>query len=434
MRHNLIFGQTMGEVFLFLVKTHSLFWLSLVVCQKLCRSKRSYAFFGVCVASVAHTFYFLEESKLKKLLSIMFGVVILLTITACANNEGISNIDGVNSQESAIEHTGEKINGEITGASNFSEGLAFVCVNGNKEKTYCINTEGYVVFELDFRAVNAMGKIESRFVNGLAKVGEGLCDTKGRITMPADVGATAFCDIALDGGYIIAERVTSDFESSKKELGVLNTSFEWVINPSEEIYNATGGISMIPNSTQCFYYDDYFYFEDTNKYLNLKTGEIENKIDVFPSERWVNSDKNFYDYYNTEMLSLESNKTINMPSGSDFKNGKAPVRFINQETNKYYFTVINEKGEFLFEPIETIAFQNFVFDGENILALDQSINPKKIVSYNINGQLLGQIETETIAKNNSFSCYVNDGVVLLNAGRNSNYTCYYYNTDFTPLF
>ena len=46
LRHNLIFGQTMGEVFFISVKTHSLFWLSLVVCQKLCRSNRSYAFFG----------------------------------------------------------------------------------------------------------------------------------------------------------------------------------------------------------------------------------------------------------------------------------------------------------------------------------------------------------------------------------------------------
>ena len=56
LRHNLIFGQTMGEVFLFLVKTHSLFWLSLVVCQKLCRSKRSYAFFGVCNFGCTHFF------------------------------------------------------------------------------------------------------------------------------------------------------------------------------------------------------------------------------------------------------------------------------------------------------------------------------------------------------------------------------------------
>ena len=46
LRHNLIFGQTIGEVFFTSVKKHSLFWLSLVVCQKLCRSNRSYVFFG----------------------------------------------------------------------------------------------------------------------------------------------------------------------------------------------------------------------------------------------------------------------------------------------------------------------------------------------------------------------------------------------------
>ena len=371
---------------------------------------------------------------MKKIVSLILVLGICLSFSACGSKENATNSSDVNSQVTEIEHTGKKIDGEITGASIFSEGLAFVCLNGDKEKTYCINNDGYIVFELDFRVVDSTGEIDSKFINGLAKVGEGICDTKGNITMPTDVGATAFCDIALDGGYIIVEKITSDFESSTKELGVMNTKFEWIIKPSEELYNITGGISMIPDNTQCFYYDGYFYFEDSQKYLNLKTGEIKDTVDSFPSKQWVNTDKCFYDYNNNEMLNLENNATINMPAGSGFVNGKSPIRFINKETNKYYFTLIDEKGEFLFEPATTIAFQNFVFDGESVLVLDQSINPKTIASYSIDGQLLGQIETETIVKNHSFSCYVNEGVILLKAGRNFNYTHYYYNMDFTPLF
>ena len=371
---------------------------------------------------------------MKKFLSLILVVVITLTISACGNGGKASNGNASNSQEYVIEHTGKKISGEITGASAFSEGLAFVCVNDDKEKTYCINKEGYIVFELNFRVVDGMGKIDSKFINGLAKVGEGICDTKGKVTMPADVGVTTFCDIALEGGYIVAEKVTSDFESSKKELGVMNTKLEWIVNPKESIYNATGGISMIPDNTQCFYYNDYFYFEDTQKYLNLTTGEIKEQLDSFPSKQWVNSDKNFYDYENKEMLNLESNLTINMPAGSRFVDGKAPVRFINNETNKYYFTMIDENGKFLFDPVETIAFQNFVFDGDKILILDQSINPKTIVCYSAEGKQLGSIDTESIVKNHSFSCYISEDVILLKAARNFKYTYYYYNCDFTQLF
>ena len=85
-RHNLIFGQTMGEVFLFLVKTHSLFWLSLVVCQKLCRSKRSYAFFGVCNFGCTHFFVF-GGKNMKRLISFVLCVVtVALFVTGCSNN------------------------------------------------------------------------------------------------------------------------------------------------------------------------------------------------------------------------------------------------------------------------------------------------------------------------------------------------------------
>lgn len=214
----------------------------------------------------------------------------------------------------------------------------------------------------------------------------------------------------------------------------MNTKFEWIVNPKESIYNATGGISMIPDNTQSFYYNDFFYFEDTQKYLNLTTGDIKDQLDSFPSKQWVNSDKNFYDYDNNEMLNLESNLTINMPAGSRFVDGKAPVRFINNETNKYYFTMIDEDGKFLFDPVETIAFQNFVFDGDKILILDQSINPKTIVCYSAEGKQLGMIETESIVKNHSFSCCISEDVILLKAARNFKYTHYYYNCDFTQLF
>lgn len=381
---------------------------------------------------------------MKKILALILVVAALLAMTACGGESNVANPDnntdvttttgGSGVQDVVIEHTGKKIEGKITGASVYSEGLAFVSVDNNKDKTYCINEEGYIVFELDFRTVDAMGKIYSRFVNGLALVGDAICDTKGNLTMPEDVGATTFCDIALEGGYIVAEKITSDYSSSKKELGVMNTKFEWVVNPSEDLYNITGGVSMIATSNNCFYYNDYFYFEGTKVYLNLKTGETTEQIDNFPSSQWMGSYKGFYDLNNNEMLNLESYETLNMAIGSSFIGGKAPVRFINTETNKYYFTVINEAGEFLFEPIETIKFEKFVYDGETILVLSNAVSAKTIVSYNLQGEKLGQIDTDTVATNHNFTCRLNDGIVVLNGGSNFKYVNYYYNTDFTSLF
>ena len=88
----------------------------------------------------------------------------------------------------------------------------------------------------------------------------------------------------------------------------------------------------------------------------------------------------------------------------------------------------------LFEPIETISFQNFVFDGTHLLLLDQAINPKKIQCYSVDGKLLGEINTESISMNTSFSCHISNDVIFLVGGKNFNYECYFFNADFTELF
>lgn len=400
---------------------------------------------------------------MKKVLVLVLSVTLLLTMVACGNGASEQNrknatkeqTDGEQdiaekekigeqdqkSESEEIEHTGKKIDGEITRASVFSEGLAFVNVNGNKEKAYCINKEGYIVFELDFELDGLFGELYSKFVNGFAKVGEGICDKKGKVTMPSDVGATKFSDCALEGGYILAEKITSDYSSSKMELGVLNTDFEWIVQPSEEIYNATGGLGL-PRFNHCYYYNDYFFFEkdyryDTYEvsgvYLNLKTGELQDQIDVVPSSTWQagGDTPNFFDYGGNVVLNLETYNTIEHVEGTKFINGKAPIRFFN---SAYYFTMINEKGEFLFEPVETIQNHLVAYDGETVLIADDILNAKKFACYDTSGNLLGQIDSETIATDKGITCDISDGVIVLRVGGNTRYDCYFFTTDFAPLF
>ena len=380
---------------------------------------------------------------LRKLTSLTLLLVLLLSIVACANNsnpqtqqDSTSSSTGETNQ--TPQHTEKKISGNITAASVFSEGLAFVTMQENEEITYCINQEGYIVFELDV-AAGVLGEIRGTFVNGLALIDGGLCDKTGKITYPEDVGATAFSDLALDGNYIIAERITSDYNSSKKELGVMNTSFEWVLEPTEELYIATGGISDIPLNTSCFYNNGWFYFDETKKYLNLSTGEISEAVNqALPSKQWRGYDNSFYDYDGNVMLDLSRYNTLQLASYCNFVNGfingKAPVRFINTETNKYYFSLIDEQGELLFEPVETIKFDAFDYDGEHILVIDYMLNPKEIQCFDTQGNLLGQINLDTISKNKAWECTVSDGIICLSAGYNFNYTCYYLKTDMSPLF
>jgi len=405
---------------------------------------------------------------MKRIITFILALMLLLSITACADRQSASDDkqsasndkqsvsddnqntsdgkqdvsadnDAGTSENDEIKHTGKKVSGEITGASVFSEGLAFVCLDGNKEKTYCINKEGYIVFELDKKLV-VNGEINAKFINGHALVDGGICDTKGKIIYPEDVGATEFYDIALEGGYIVAEKTTADYSSSRFELGVLNFDFEWVIQPSEEIYNIVKEdlrfITVL--NTKSYYYKDFVYFEMCQKYLNLKTGEVSEIAEIeLPSHMWQRyTDNTYRDYEENILLDLSEHKNVSLAYGSTFVNGKAPILFHNQEAKKYYFTVIDECGTFLFEPVEIINAANvgkFVFDGKNILITNSATSIDRIWSYNIDGEYLGCQEPKTLGYM-SYSCVIFDSVILVKGGYNYSHKCYYFNTDLTPLF
>lgn len=214
----------------------------------------------------------------KKLLAIILVLMtILASLCGCGSSKQI--IETQNGEKIVIEGTGKKINGEIIAASVFSEGLAFVELSKEKGKTYCIDKKGNIIFDLDID-LSVNGDIYATFINGIAYVNEGFCDTTGKVTKPADVGATTFNYCAtLKGGYIIAEVITSDYSNTNKKLGVLNTKFEWTVEPSEKLYNEFvdeyGGFK-IHNAlnTSDYIVGDLYYNSELEKALNLKTGEV----------------------------------------------------------------------------------------------------------------------------------------------------------------
>lgn len=352
------------------------------------------------------------------------------------NNNGNNN-----SQESSNEHTGKKISGKITSASVFSEGLAFVCIDGNKEKAYCVNKQGYIVFEVDAQIPSFNGEILTKFVNGFAFwcggvdfVNGAICDSKGEITRPEDVGTTAFFGFALNGGYIVATRITADYNSAKKELGVMNTKFEWILQPSEQLYNELGKDLSSALFTGDFCANDYLYFDGCKKYLNVNTGEVSDAVNVqLPSETWLYYTDNTFRNTNEEiMLSLNHLDNIEGTKLNTYKNGKIPVTFFNPQVGKRFWTLIDENGAFLFDPIEMEGFDGawsvfhwVKFDGEYTVFYNDSSD--KLSSYNSKGELVGELELDISTG------YVENGVILLITGGLYSKECHYYNADFTPL-
>lgn len=370
---------------------------------------------------------------MKRLLSFVLVFTMVLCLSACRGGAATDS-SGDNTEENVIKHSGKMINGEITGASVFAEGLAFVYLNGNSEKAYCIDRQGNIVFELDNKTYSVGGEILTSFENGLAFVDGGFCDTNGKITYPEDVGASEFFDVAIKGGYIIATVITADYSSTKQEMGVMNTDFEWVVQPSESIYRELEENLWTTSAlnTQSYFVDGMVYFEGCNKYLNVETGEVLDHIDSrIPSELWtVNSDYTFRDSNGEIMVDLSSLDNIERIADS-YKEGKAPVIFRNRQAGKSFWGLVDENGELVFDPVELnitdLLYSKILFDGEHTVIYDDAT--EKLSSFNSNGELAGELNVEDFSW-----CSVGEGVIMLISGGTNSKKCEYYKMDFTPLF
>lgn len=375
---------------------------------------------------------------MKKLFALLVLLVALL-LTGCQTKSSDSGEHNQSGKDKPSTETGEKITGNMTVGSDFSEGYAFV---KEGEKIYCIDKSGSIVFEVDKDLPNS--KIEAlRFSNGVALIDGGICDTSGKITYPEDVGVTKFYRVAFRGGYIVAEKVTSDYSSTKKELGVMNMNFEWVLSPSEEIYAAVAGDLWLTEAlnTQSFYSNGFIYFQGSEKCLDINTGEV---LDWHP----VNSSQSdwiFHGIGTTELggtycdsednVMLDLRQHENLLTATSFINGKAAVFFYNQSAGTYFFTIIDKSGAFAFDPVEIKNIKSVYsvsclqFDGEYVVVAEHYMGSDiRIQSYNMSGELLGELKTSSLPYA-SYTWELADSVFVLRGGN-----VYYFNPDFTPLF
>ena len=364
------------------------------------------------------------------------------------NNSADMNInngsDNDNDDDFIVDMNMSKITGVITTASAFSEGKAFVTVDGDKNTTYCIDKNGYILFSVDENLGAFFDRIYACFNNGYAFIAGGICDESGNITYPEDVGVNNFYGVALNGGYIIAEKITANYSTTKRELGIMNTEFEWVLELSESLYDILGGCleETLYINTQSYFSDGFIYFDEEKYYLDISTGEVSKNVpEVLENKVLIYYTDATYRNQNEEIvIDLSAYTTIQY--GTRFVNDKAVIVFYNNSADKYYYTVIDRGGTFLFEPVEidlnSVYAAETEFDGEYVLFGNQMLNAQKFVCYDLNGKLIGKKDMSNFGSTNINMVYsadtISDGVIVVCGIYNFSYDVHYVKPDFTDLF
>ena len=343
--------------------------------------------------------------------------------------------------------TRKKLQGKITGVGEFSEGLAFVSIDNNQDTTYCIDKKGYIVFEVR-QDITSRGTIDAKFINGLAylEADGSLCDASGNVTLPSDVDVTTFYPNALEGGYILAEKITSDYASTKKELGIMDTSFKWIVAPSEDLHkkicNEFGTLALDTpgiNNPNDFYFDNFLYIDALNTVLDLKQGDLVTDGEInFPAFAWESYPDGSYILNDEVMLKIDF---TNLSSTGHFVEEKAIILFYNKDSRLSYFSVIDKQGNLLFEPVELDSKEyssyNFKTDGDIILFASDSFGSDYTIStYTLNGELLNSMNINVFNKYGNYSHEISDGVIVVCCGYNqSSFQGAYYDAKtFEPLF
>ena len=346
-----------------------------------------------------------------------------------SNDDNKANEDISNNGDASTEETREKITSKIEGGTLFSAGLALVNYYGH-DSTYCIDEEGYIVFKLNEKIyLNAYGADES-FKSGFRLVGESLYDKTEKKTNPTDVGATKFYSFALNNGHIFASVIESTFENSSKKLGIMNLEFEWILEPSEEIYNAFA----LKNGGFTFQYFETVYYHNGNYYSKIENDSSKyNCIDMKSGAIYqIASDeikfKDTIDYYE---LKIDYPTAVEL---TEFVNGKAGVLFCNSETDIYYASMVDEDGELLFDPVDVgYCYYNLATDG-NIIILTSYFG-WDIISIDKNGKTLGNITdlNDTVFDNDGrLGVYLCNGILWI--GNSYSKEVRYFNSKLEPLF
>lgn len=334
----------------------------------------------------------------------------------------------------------------ISGYDVYSEGLALVRLDGNRDTTYCINKQGEIIFTLD-------GFYSGTFLNGLAFVKNGygdilICDTTGNLTNCEDLGITSFVAYSSYygyywfGDYIVVQISSSTYTGPIEKIGIMNSKLEYVVQPSESLYEV---FQKYINSG--FVYENYLIKASGTNWVNSSILDLSTGTEVQDVQTIINSisspyESDFWDTarYDYKYIHIKTGETVldleeydTISSIGDFQNGTAPIIFeaTSNAGTKEYFTLIKENGTFCFEPIELPSTRYFVkTDGDKYLLYnkknDWNMIETTLVMFDQSGMIC-QLPLE-----DSGTRYIDfaDSVIHVKSDDN----IIFYDLDLTPLF
>ena len=401
---------------------------------------------------------------MKKILALLLVFLMILFVAACNSSSDDFDDDDKNGNVNSMG--GSSNNGDngnnagnnfvnmdsVTDASGYKNGLMQVAEKGadGRIQIFFVNKKGERVFDLP--SVEGKTYIYNSFDSGffgkyypITQAATDsynsytaryeientvLIDTSGKLINPIDVGVTDFLgweeDIALDmmqDGYILAKIDKESYsEGTVTSLLVLDNNFKKLADLS--------GVVGINDLYSYKYFHGYIYNEDGA--IDLKNGRVYSDIsDVYSqitlkheSDWWEYGNGGYYDIRDPEkkiVLSME-----NFPDTRDgyfyFADGLCAIMF--NSSGIYYFSIINEKGEMLFEPVKLSGAAR-VCSCNGVYAV---LTDKYLYTFDKSGKI-AELAHQTTASPGTF--YFSEDVIVL---RFYGPSVRVYTSDLKPLF
>lgn len=381
---------------------------------------------------------------MKRLLTMLLCIVLTVAMVGCGDNETNNPTDSQNpgNNGSSDNSTLQKVDpDQITYGTPFSEGYAFVNLNSDISKEYCIDKSGNILFSINV-AVHGQ---TSGFHNGVCAFGSGLheytlCDVNGKLTTAADLGGTrilmdfpstygddrgeylAFCD-----GYIFVEKTDS---SSAKKVAIFNSKLEKIVDFSEAVAELYDDFKKESYVSGYLYNSKFEVFDLNTGKLVEDVNELAKNIELdHPSDVWYYSNHKFYSLLEskqTPVIDLSQHTTLVTYVTPKFKDGEVGLVF--NENGAYSFTVLLENGEFAFVPV-SLAGSGAMVRCENGKYVVVSSN--MMYTFTKNGKV-AELNIGDMA--DRATILMGDDVVLVERYNNTSVTTLYYTLDLKPLF
>ncbi len=396
---------------------------------------------------------------MKQFLAVVLLVSLLACLTACEPDKVVrveeTLASSQQSEPSAPEENVQfKLEEEIEQSTEFSDGYAIV-KPAKKEKNYIINKQGEVLAVIPAIVLNGdteNGVKASEFKDGKVLISDGsakvfltICDIEGNFYKAEDFSVTAFYPDAIADGYILT---ATTVKGEKAKIGVLGTDLEWVIDPSEELAEKIGFTKVAGAQKFANFYKNHIVYGKTASF-DVRNGDIlsatysangkNEKAKL--SENWEIRGGVYY-YKDGEKEIPKANlyklRDLEYPyctlqvKGARFMGGKAPV-VMGDHNSQTKFSMINESGEMVFEPIDFGEhIKAILHDGKFILVFGVT----EAKCYDMLGTVGGTFENIDIDNFSDFS--FSDGVLTLEKLQLDEEGLvnrrYFYDKTFTPLF